>query len=162
SDGASSFNLTKELTGTLVLDQANTYDGQTFVLQGALRVENPTALGSAAGDTEVSTGAQLQIEGNFTVPAEPLLLSGTGIFDTGALLNTGGNNGWQGPITMTVLPVDPTQAKLVSFGVANAGDSLTLDTTVGESGGSFEFDKVGPGKVVLTKANLYTGVTDVL
>ena len=35
TDGSSSFSLTKELTGTLILSGANSYHGSTFVNQGA-------------------------------------------------------------------------------------------------------------------------------
>src|SRR6185369_2803951 len=109
-------DLTKELLGTLIFESANDYDGKTTVVQGALRVEHAFALGmtgspTAVNATYVLNGAQLQIQTPTTgplaglpvvVPDEPIYLSGTGIFGTGALLNTRqpgsstpSNNTWQ-------------------------------------------------------------------
>src|SRR5262249_15522662 len=45
TDSAQTFNLTKELTGTLILSSANTYDGSTLINQGVLSVQNSNALG---------------------------------------------------------------------------------------------------------------------
>ncbi len=40
TDAGNSFHLTKELTGTLILASANTYDGGTTVNQGVLNLQN--------------------------------------------------------------------------------------------------------------------------
>jgi large repetitive protein len=160
-DGANTFTLTKELPGTLVLAHANTYDGTTFVNQGALRVMDPQGLGSTAGDTRVFDGAQLQLQGGVTVSGESLLLSGTGVFGTGALLNTGGNNTWRGPITLTLLPgfsPETAPAGAVALGSSVAGDVLTIDTAISETIPT-GIVKVGPGKIVLPQSNTYSGTT---
>src|SRR5262249_55370113 len=104
TDGAGTFDLTKELTGQLVLRSANTYDGTTKVFQGALQVADPLALGSTTSGTEVSDGAALQLAGGITVSGEVLKLSGTGIFGTGALFNSSGNNTWQALVILTSIP----------------------------------------------------------
>src|SRR5205823_1991532 len=90
TDGAATRKLTKELTGTLVLNSANTYDGLTDVVQGVLQVAHGSALGSTTTGTQVRNGAQLQLNkdssGNpITVVGEQLFLSGSGVFGTGAL-----------------------------------------------------------------------------
>jgi autotransporter-associated beta strand protein len=259
-------DLTKELTGTLVLAGPNTYDGRTLVNQGALQVENPLALGTTNVGTFVLDGAQLQMQspqlqtvtiggqttGTFTLtfngqttgslpygaPAtgtgsvqaalnalssiagaggsvsvalsgatytvtfggtmaalpqplilgtgsggttvsvttvngppvvvvdEPLNISGTGIFGTGALLDTAGNNTWQGPVTLTSIPAfnpPSTPPTNVFIGVANAGDVLSIDGTVAEASsfGSFGLTKVGPGTLLLKQADTYSNVTTV-
>ena len=180
TDGASSFGFVKESAGTLVLASLNTYDGLTTVQQGALRVEDGNALGTPGQGTKVIDGAQLQISRNFitsaptVVVSEPLTLSGTGIFNTGALLNTRGDsdqtgpndNTWQGPITFDKLPNSfPTTipGAQVAIGVSDKQDTLILDTTIVENAanGSFGLIKVGPGHATLTKANTYTGLTNV-
>src|SRR5258708_28321223 len=104
-DNGNNFSLTKESTGTLILDSANTYGGVTTVNQGALRVQNNQALGGTASGTFVRDGAQLQLHtasrgSPVTVSNELLILSGTGIFNTGALQHTGGNNAWHVPIIL--------------------------------------------------------------
>jgi autotransporter-associated beta strand protein len=174
-DPGNAWKLTKELTGTLILASANDYKGKTAVYQGALRVMDAAALGlgdgTAASGTEVLDGAQLQMASpagtSVTVPNEALSLSGTGIAGTGALLNTGGSTTWQGPISLTSDPgfsASTFPAGAVAFGVANAGDTLTLDTVISEAlvGGiplPSGVSKVGPGTLVLTKANTYSGGT---
>ena len=105
ADAGSSFSFDKELSGTLILAGANDYNGLTRVVQGALLVQHANALGSTATGTVVLDGAAVQISRNSstlaetTVAGEPLTLSGTGIFGTGALRNvradsdpTGTNN----------------------------------------------------------------------
>src|SRR5439155_15724665 len=66
-DGANVFSLTKELTGTLILANADNYDGGTLVNQGILNIQNGSALGSTAATTTVLDGAQLQMQGGITV-----------------------------------------------------------------------------------------------
>jgi autotransporter-associated beta strand protein len=172
------FNLTKELTGTLILDDLagnNTYTGATLVYQGALQLESSGAL-FGSSSTTVLDGAQLQLQTPTTGPnagqpvvitGETLKLSGTGIFGTGALLDTGGSNTWAGPISLDAAPgFTPVTfpVGVVTFGVANAQDSLFIGGTISEAveGGSTlaaGIGKVGPGTLVLQKNDTYTGTT---
>ncbi|HJZ58946.1 MAG TPA: autotransporter-associated beta strand repeat-containing protein, partial [Gemmataceae bacterium] len=180
TDGANSFSINKELPGTLALASANTYDGLTRVFAGALRVEDALALGTPGNGTVVTDGAQLQIARNSatlletTVTSEPLSLSGTGIFGTGALLNVRAdtspagtnNNAWQGPINFTITPgfaPATNPGSQIAIGSSDARDTLTIDTAIAQNSAlaSFGLIKVGPGRVALTKANAYTGVTNV-
>jgi autotransporter-associated beta strand protein len=170
TDNGGNRQLTKELTGTLVLASANTYGGKTEIIQGALQVQHALALGGTANGTDVSNGAQIQMQTPLAgqpvvVSGEALTLSGTGIFGTGAILNTGGDNVWRGPITLESTPGIPapppaTPPNHVAFG-ANANSSLTVNAVINENGGSFGFDKVGLGKVILQGADTYSGVTTV-
>src|SRR5262249_38610281 len=152
TDGPSSFSLPKELQGRLILNSANTYDGLTDVIQGALQVANAGALGGTANGTSVRNGAALEINtdtaGNgITVVGEALALSGTGIFGTGAIRNIAGNNTWQADVTLTSIPGIPappptTPPNKVAMGV-DAG-VLSIDRHIGEAGRSFGIDKVAP------------------
>jgi autotransporter-associated beta strand protein len=167
TDGTSSFQLTKELTGTLELAAADDYDGLTRVNQGVLRVSHGLALGGTAAGTEVLDGAQLQMAGNITVAGETLHISGTGIQGTGALLNFSDTNTWQGPVNLDRIPgfkPATTPPNFVSFG-ANANSSLTIDGIIDEDPGApapgFGLTKVGPGKLILTQDNQYNLLTDV-
>ena len=102
-DGGGGYSVTKELTGTLVLQAANTYGGNTLVNQGILNIQNSNALGSGAATTfgtEVLDGAQLQLQGGLDVTGEALRISGTGIFNTGAVESVGGANTWDGSVTL--------------------------------------------------------------
>src|SRR5207248_1056373 len=122
----------------------------------------------------VFDGAQLQLQTPAGGPAvvvsgETVSLSGTGINGTGALLDTGGNNTWQGPVVLNSRPVlllpnnvpASTPPNHVALGVTNAGDTMTIDGVVSQQGGTFGLDKVGPGRVTLTQADTYGGLTTV-
>lgn len=166
-------SLSKELTGTLVLSGANSYDGTTFINQGALRVEHNLALGSSVGGTIVRDGAQIQLatpaDGTpLNISTEALSLTGTGISGTGAMLNFSGSNTWSGNILLAANSgFGPTTspAGVVSFGVRNLADTLTisgqLQEATGFNGNAMRsgISKVGAGILSLTAANSYTGTT---
>jgi autotransporter-associated beta strand protein len=148
------FGFTKELTGTLILNTANSYGGATIVKAGILSVQNAAALGSTAGGTaggtQVLTGAQLQLPGTLSITGEELSLSGTGIFDTGALLVVGtASNRWNALIHL----VGPGQA-----GIGVQGGVFTLPLAIDGNGG---LRKVNVGKLTLLTDNTYTGLTTV-
>jgi autotransporter-associated beta strand protein len=182
--GPAGDTLTKESTGTLILgDDTAPFNGgnpnllgPVVVVQGAVRITDPLSLGSPAQGTTVEDGAQLQIQGNITVSGETLTLSGSGIVATGALLNTGGNNTWAGPIVLTSLPVylppQTLKSQSVYIGVTNTFDTLTIGDaaiapapTITEATAQlitdFGLTKVGPGKVVLNQKDTYSYLTTI-
>ncbi|GEM_PF-1047857 len=170
--------LAKELTGTLVLNNANTYTGLTDIIQGAIRVENATALGpTTSAGTQVRNGAQLQVNkdvngANITIAAEHLDLSGTGIFGTGAVLAYGGANTWQGTVSLRSMqgvaaPPPATPPDHIAFG-ANNNASLAFDATIDQVAGPapapplpYGVDKVGLGRIIFRANNTYGGVTTI-
>ena len=165
-------SLTKELTGTLILASPDTYSGGTFVNQGILTVANGQALGASNTLTTVFNGAQLQLEGGITVQDENLRLTGSGIFDTGALENFGGLNTWEDTNTQDTITLaqdkfastDPTPPTLVAIGALDSGlnGGLVIDVPIEQiSGLLMGIDKVGAGQVVLNNANTYSGLTQV-
>lgn len=117
------FDLVKELTGALILKDADTFGpGSSFVVpnllndpanitypaglviaQGTVLIQNSNALGAATNTVTVLDGSQLQLQasqvGGITVP-QTLRLSGTGSVSAGALVSLGGVNVWQGNITL--------------------------------------------------------------
>jgi autotransporter-associated beta strand protein len=169
-----SSDLTKELTGTLVLGSNNTgFTGGTDVFQGAVRLEHSGALGTGTAGARVLDGAQIQLRTPTTGPSAdqpvvvnaPLTLSGTGIFGTGALLNAGGNNTWAGAITFDALPgFAPVTFPFgdVLINVPNSADTLTIGGTIGQAAGvPTGLTKIGAGKLVLTQDSTYSGATEV-
>src|SRR5262249_49567091 len=155
--------------GTLILATANDYGGVTVVQQGALQAQHAQALGQGGGagnGTVVRDGAAVEIQtpsggASTVIPNEFLTLSGTGIVGKGALLNTSGNNVGQGPVTLDAAPnySPPTASPgAVAIGVAAAGDTLTIEGAIGEALAS-GLRKVGPGTLVLSQANTYSGTT---
>jgi autotransporter-associated beta strand protein len=178
SGGGSAFDLVKEGAGTLGLAGADTFTGQTAVYQGALAIDSAKALDDDTNGVAVLDGAQVQLAGNVTVTGVPLVLSGTGIFDTGALLSTSGTDTWAGNITLTSLAgISPATltSGVVALG-ADTGATLVIDGVVADASANFLDDgtaetlnsggneetglaAVGPGTVVLQKANTYRGAT---
>ena len=81
------------------------------------------------------------------------------------MLNIGGNNTWQGPVNLDSVPASfpSPAAQPVAFGVNNRPTALTIDGTIGQTGGSFGLTKVGPARSSsrATANNTYTGVTTV-
>src|SRR5262249_17763794 len=148
--GANGFNLTKELTGTLVLAAANTYRGTTFINSGILTIQDAGALGDATNGTTVLDGAQLQIQGNITVANEALTLNGPGVGGTGAARNVSGDNRYTGTL---ILATDS------AIGVDSG--TLTLTGGVGEGAAASGITKVGPGTLQCggSTSNTYTGAT---
>ncbi|MFA4916765.1 MAG: autotransporter-associated beta strand repeat-containing protein, partial [Syntrophales bacterium] len=165
------FGISKAEIGTLILTGANTYTGTTAVTVGILNIQNATALGTIAAGTTVSSGAQLQIQGDITVGAEAMTLNGSGIANTGALRNISGNNTWQGLLTLaaaTRINSDSGTLNLTNAGtITGATFALTLGGTgngtlasiIGTTTGTLTKD--GLGTWTLSAANTYTGATTI-
>jgi autotransporter-associated beta strand protein len=171
SGSNSAIGVVKEGTGTIALQGSDTYSGATNVYQGVLQAQNSLAFGNSVGVT-VLDGAQVQLQtpttgANAGVPVAingiPLSLSGSGVFGTGALDNTGGNNSWTGPVTLGVMPgfaPNTLPAGDVSIGVDNSGDQLTLGGPIAETAEAGLF-KTGNGELILTGTGTYSGGTEV-
>ncbi|MCA9166069.1 MAG: autotransporter-associated beta strand repeat-containing protein [Planctomycetales bacterium] len=134
--------LVKTGVGTLALTAANKYRGVTQVNNGVLRISNDAALGSAAVGTVVSNFSRLDVQGQITV-AEPLTLNQS------ALLNFGGNNVWQGPVTLTNSAI-----------IDAVGSELTISGNIGGNA-TVEVNSNASGKVILSGANTLIGAITV-
>lgn len=143
--------------GRLFLSGTNTYRSTTLIDQGVIRIQNSSALGTAAGITRVQTGAALELDdvaigGGETlslVVAEPLQLLGTGTGSVGALRNVEGNNIWSGSVTM----LSPT-----SIGVDRPNDTLAVTSVISGAAAS-SLTKVGTGSLRTTANNSFSGPT---
>ncbi|HXG08273.1 MAG TPA: autotransporter-associated beta strand repeat-containing protein [Gemmataceae bacterium] len=145
----------KDGPGTLILGRANSYSGQTRVTEGILNIQNSTALGGTdttllPGNTIVTAGAVLELQGGVNVTAEELRL-GDGALTAGTLRSVSGTNTWGGKVILNSTATIDVRANALTIsgvisspGVANAG--LT---------------KEGPGTLTLagSQSNTYTGVT---
>ncbi len=127
--GDSTFSLTKEGSGSLVISNANTFSGNVFVGGGILQIGNAAALGDVNGSTTISNGATLDLNG-FNIGNEPVFVQGSGSAGQGAINNTGG-------------AVYPAISQV----------TLTGDATLGNSGGVWEIKPQTSGGA----ANLSTG-----
>jgi fibronectin-binding autotransporter adhesin len=81
-------------TGTVILSGASTYTGATNITSGTIKITNSASLGAQPGGAvTVSSGAALDISGNGTAQAlnfgqKQFFIAGTGVNNTGALLNS--------------------------------------------------------------------------
>jgi autotransporter-associated beta strand protein len=187
---AGSGTLAKNGTGVLYLSGANTYSGTTSVNAGILEIRSAGALGATNGSTTVNSGAALNIfqgSGGITVGNESLILNGVGVSSAnGALRNTGGNNAWNGAISLGAnsrINADTTgsSGSLTIGGNIDAGSNIlflgAMGGTNGNTGGNITINgaisgggasqdstitsiyKDGTGVLTLGGANNYTGDT---
>jgi fibronectin-binding autotransporter adhesin len=93
--------ITKNGTGSVALNSANTFTGPVLVNAGVLSVANSAALGTSAL-VSVSNGASLQLNNNSVLPgAIPFLIQGAGTAGSpGALNNATGSNVINGSVTL--------------------------------------------------------------
>jgi large repetitive protein len=136
--------------GTVVLTNADTYTGRTVVNNGILNIQNATALGTTTQGVTVNNGATLQLQG-VSVSNKALTLTGFGVNNTGALDNVSGTDTWSGLVTL---------AGGSGIG-AEQGSQLTVSGVIREGAAQSGLTKEGTGTLVLTNANIYTGITTV-
>jgi len=170
--GTTSGTLTKTGVGTWTLFGANTYTGATTISNGILNIQNATALGTTAAGTTVSSGATLQIQGDITMGAEALTISGVGeTTATGALENVSGTNNYGGLLHLgaaTTISSDAGTLNLTNTGtitgplfgltLTGAGDG-SIASIIGTTSGTLT--KTGTGTWTLSGANTYTGATTI-
>jgi autotransporter-associated beta strand protein len=148
SVGISTFGFTKTGVSTLALAGNDLgLNGPVVVSQGTLTIRNATALGTTTAGTTVNNGATLALDGGFVVSQESLTFSGTGA--NAFWENISGNDVWTGPVSLgTDVTVLADAGQLQINGVISGGVASDLS-------------KRGPGQLVLTAANTYSGGTTV-
>ncbi|MCS7033061.1 MAG: autotransporter-associated beta strand repeat-containing protein [Phycisphaerae bacterium] len=158
----SGFGLTKDGPGTLRLSAANTYTAFTSIHAGTLNAGDSASLGgtvfvgngatpgvSAALDLGRPTGGQ-------TVPNTISINPGDGTNRTLSGLNTSGTNTFSGPIQM-----DGSFGENRSVRVNATSATGTLSFTNVISGPGQHLTKIGPGPVVFSGNNTYSGTTTI-
>ncbi len=144
-NGASATSVAKSDAGTWTLAGANTYSGNTTLnTAGQLNLANPSALGTGTlviggnGFFDNTSGADLTIANGITCSSgSPTYVGGANNMTiNGAALITGANR------TITV-----------------TAKTLTLGSTLGDSGQNRNFQKAGAGTLVLRGAASYGGST---
>jgi fibronectin-binding autotransporter adhesin len=92
-----SVGIVKQGTGTLTLGTANDFTGAVDVQAGTLNVLNNTSLGTTDSGTTIAPGATLDVGGNaanngLNLGTEPITVSGQGVGNNGAIVNSGPNS----------------------------------------------------------------------
>lgn len=124
-----SVSITKAGGGIMVLGGANTFSDVFNVTVGTLKLNNTSALGTIAGGTVVTSGAELNLNGITLSTSEPLSIAGAGIA-SGALLNTSGSSAtYNGAITFTNNTSIETEAGNIILGSAGIAGGFSLTKT---------------------------------
>ena len=149
---ATAGGVTFSSTGVNLLSGNNTYGGVTTISAGStLKIGSANALGSTSGNTVVSSGGALDLNGQ-TISGEPLSLAGVGISSGGALINSGSTDAsWGGTVALV------NSATYIN---ASAAKKITLSGVV--SGDAKGIYKMGPGTLELSGANSFTGTNQVV
>lgn len=166
-----SFALTKGGSGTVILNQANTWTGGTFVSGGTLSINtiyNFTAPGATAGSLGLpNTLARADISIGSTTAAGTLVYTGTG-HSSDRRIKLNGSTGTAtleasgtGALKMTnaTMPANTAGVKTFILGGTNVNTNLFTGAIV--DNGAVTLTKNGTGTWVLTGTNTYTGGTNV-
>lgn len=129
--GSTSTTITKSGTGTWGLSGASSSFGGTInITAGTLIASAANALGNSSADTVVSSGAALGLSGGITTASVGTIsLAGTGVNNSGALYNVGGNNilTTGNLILSGSTTIAATAGNLTLSGPINTGSTLTSD-----------------------------------
>jgi autotransporter-associated beta strand protein len=153
-------SLTKAGTSTVTLTANNSYLGSTIISAGVMKIQNPYALGDVAGNTLVSNGARLELQGGIAVNSEMIRIAGNGGNFFGAIQSSingaSATNIWAGNITVAEAGTRigaQANATLVVAGVIDSGGTnlgvtfRPADTTA---------------SVIVSGANTYVGDTAIV
>jgi fibronectin-binding autotransporter adhesin len=123
--------LTKQGSGTLVLNLTNSYNGNTVISNGTVQLAGVNAIPGGAGKGDVLVNGTLDLNGNNDVING---LSGSGVVDT----VSGGT-----PI----------------LNIGSSGSSTTFSGVIQNSAGTLTVTKNGSGTLTLSGNNTYSGPT---
>lgn len=122
--------LTKDGSGTVVLSGPNGFFGDTLVSAGVLRALHSQAFGQETLRVTVQNGATLEVGSSINTGPFPLLLSGTGVANGGALRSISGDNHINGRISFDGEPTrinsDDGNLYLSRIDSSSSGSSLIL------------------------------------
>jgi len=163
----------KDGAGTLVLSGTNTYSGYTFVAAGKLQVGNGTSgsIENTAG-VSVSAGAILRFQPSYNMSFDKLIYGDGNVEFSGGVgtknLTFTVNNTYAGTTTIVAGLLNlgyGTATGMVAGDIINNGmlqfyrsNDVTFTKVISGTG---EVVKSGTNKVILTGANVYSGITSI-
>ena len=160
--------LTKQDAGTWVLSGTNTYSGATAVQVGTLVAANASAFGNATSEINLgvaggNSDAGILIAGPLNVSRIIRLLTNN-TTDTGTrILTLGGNTASASEFSGNIFLGTTNQAGRGVTLTAASGGQVTFSGVIQNPSGmdatTYTVTKTGPGTVILSNANTYTGAT---
>jgi autotransporter-associated beta strand protein len=151
--GTGSF--TQNGPGVLTLSGNSTFTGPATVAQSTLKAGSSTALGAADGTTTVSGGATLDVNGQ-NLGSEPVIATGTGVGDNGALVNTGGDQ--LNAFRVVTLAGDTVVGGTARWDIRNNAAGVGELRT---GGNPYKITKVGSNQVSLVGVNVDTAFGEI-
>lgn len=163
--GSSSSSVTKNDSGTLLLNAANTYGGGTTISAGTVSTNNNSGLGTGA---LTLAGGTLSSTANNTLANATTLTGNATVSDitlSGSFTQSGANR------TLTLNNATLSGAVALSNNSTNrtltvntdTGASSTISGVISNGGGSAagSLTKTGAGTLTLSGSNTYTGTTTI-
>ena len=171
-------------TGILKLAGNNTYSGGTTVNGGTLQAGSATAFGTTTGTITLSSGASLDLNGQSLTNAYPLIITGAGVGNGGALTNSSMTpvnytgsvtlvgaatiGGTHGALTISGVMSDTNNYGLVLVGSApitlsNVGNTLSTIASGGSVGAISILNNsdLTIGSVSISNGSTYSGLSSV-
>ena len=148
-------------TGTIWLQNSNSYSGGTTVTDGILQVGLSSSLGS--GPVTVDSGASLELNNTAggAAPSNSLTISGTGSTFQGALVDYSGGNGWNGTIALAA-PATVTEESASSTFTLSGAISGIGPLTIFGSGTTMVSSSSYSGGTIVSQGTLKNGAADAI
>src|SRR5262249_40950510 len=148
----------------------NTYTGGTLVTNGFVQVNNNTSLGAAGpgNNVVITNGGTLDFGGNTTannlnLQAATIKVSGSGVTNGGAIINTAGVS-QQNAVTNVTLLGDTTFGGIGNWNDANNSgrwDIRGATSQLSTGGNPFKITKVGSNQVSLVNVTVDPALGDI-
>jgi autotransporter-associated beta strand protein len=172
-------NLLKNTTGTLTLTGNSDYSGNTLITAGTLVAGSANALGTTAGNTQVSGSSELQFNNTTVTTAEPISIAGAGVSGTTGAINAtnSATTTLTGPVTLSAaatLTVSGTSTLTLSNaasitgvdqnltlqgGGSSTGNGGTISGVIDLGAGSLTKAQGGTWRLNSPTGNVYSGGT---
>ena len=136
-------SITKRGPGVTLLDGANTFSAAVTNEAGTLMAGNNSALGDTSFGTTINSGATLDL-GGFNLGDEPIYVSGAGVGNAGALINS---------VSLPGIAQNVTLLGAATFGGAASWSINPASTTDGLLANGYKVSKVSSNEVSFANIN---------
>ena len=148
SNGTGTTAITKQNSGTLTLNFANTFTGGTTLNSGTLNINNASALGTIAGTFTITAGTINTPSGAISTSNYPLAINGNFTFTGSNTLNLGTGN-----VSLSNNPQITVSASTLTIGGIISGGSNNL-TKLGSGTLSFSSNAVTMSGLTISAGTL--------